>query len=86
MISTTEVTTAGQYWLAGTNQPGRTSSEADSIGDLVDTAEMLGFVSRTGAWYLLPDGSKVQGRDAFVSKVKEDKELHDSLYEKVHSV
>ncbi|NBU99876.1 MAG: hypothetical protein EBS31_00135 [Burkholderiaceae bacterium] len=58
----------------------------DSIGDLVDTAEMLGFVSRTGAWYLLPDGSKVQGRDAFVSKVKEDKELHDSLYEKVHSV
>ncbi len=58
----------------------------DSIGDLVDTAEMLGFVSRTGAWYLLPDGSKVQGRDAFVAKVKEDKELHDSLYEKVHSV
>lgn len=58
----------------------------DSIGDLVDTAEMLGFVSRTGAWYLLPDGSKVQGRDAFVAKVKEDKELYDSLYEKVHSV
>jgi recombination protein RecA len=58
----------------------------DSIGDLVDTAEMLGFVNRTGAWYILPDGSKVQGRDAFVNKVKEDKELHDSLYEKVHSV
>jgi recombination protein RecA len=58
----------------------------DSTGDLVDTAEMLGFVNRTGAWYLLPDGSKVQGRDAFVSKVKEDKELYDSLYEKVHSV
>jgi recombination protein RecA len=58
----------------------------DSVGDLVDTAEMLGFVNRTGAWYLLPDGSKVQGRDSFVSKVKEDKELYDSLYEKVHSV
>lgn len=58
----------------------------DSVGDLVDTAEMLGFVNRTGAWYLLPDGSKVQGRDAFVSKVKEDKELYNSLYEKVHSV
>lgn len=58
----------------------------DSIGDLVDTAEMLGFVNRTGAWYQLSDGSKVQGRDAFVLKVKEDKELHDSLYEKVHSV
>jgi recombination protein RecA len=58
----------------------------DSVGDLVDTAEMLGFVNRTGAWYILPDGSKVQGRDAFVNKVKEDKELHNSLYEKVHSV
>lgn len=58
----------------------------DSVGDLVDTAEMLGFVNRTGAWYLLPDGSKVQGRDAFVSKVKEDQELYNTLYEKVHSV
>jgi recombination protein RecA len=58
----------------------------DSVGDLVDTAEMLGFVSRTGAWYQLDDGSKLQGRDAFVAKVREDKELYDSLYEKVHSV
>lgn len=58
----------------------------DSVGDLVDTAEMLGFVNRTGAWYQLEDGTKLQGRDAFVAKVKEDKELHDSLYAKVHSV
>jgi recombination protein RecA len=58
----------------------------DAIGDLVDTAEMLGFVNRTGAWYQLEDGSKLQGRDAFVSRVKEDKALYDSLYEKVHSV
>jgi recombination protein RecA len=58
----------------------------DSVGDLVDTAEMLGFVNRTGAWYQLEDGSKLQGRDAFVTKVREDKELYDSLYEKVHSV
>jgi recombination protein RecA len=58
----------------------------DTVGDLVDTAEMLGFVSRTGAWYQLEDGSKLQGRDAFVSRVREDKELYDSLYEKVHSV
>jgi RecA/RadA recombinase len=55
----------------------------DSVGDLVDTAEMLGLVSRTGAWYQLEDGSKLQGRDAFVSRVKEDKELYDSLYDKV---
>jgi recombination protein RecA len=55
----------------------------DEIGDLVDTAEMLGIVERTGAWYILPDGSKVQGRDGFVNKVKEDKELEKSIREKL---
>lgn len=55
----------------------------DEIGDLVDTAEMLGFVNRTGAWYILPDGSKVQGRDGFVNRVKEDLELQESIREKL---
>lgn len=58
----------------------------DTVGDLVDTAEMLGFVSRTGAWYLMEDGSKVQGRDAFVARVKEDKELQQKLIEKLANV
>jgi recombination protein RecA len=58
----------------------------DMVGDLVDTAEMLGFVSRTGAWYQLDDGTKIQGRDAFVDRVKEDKALYESLYAKVHGV
>jgi recombination protein RecA len=58
----------------------------DTVGDLVDTAEMLGFVTRTGAWYQLEDGTKLQGRDAFVDRVKEDKDLYESLYAKVHSV
>jgi recombination protein RecA len=56
----------------------------DEIGDLVDTAEMLGVVERTGAWYILPDGSKVQGRDGFVNKVKGDKELEKSIREKLN--
>ena len=51
----------------------------DSIGDLVDTAELAGLVTRTGAWYLLPDGTKVQGREGFVNRVKEDLDLQDSL-------
>jgi len=51
----------------------------DVIGDLVDTAELNGIVERTGAWYLLPDGSKVQGRDGFINKVREDQELQDSI-------
>lgn len=56
----------------------------DTIGDLVDTAELMGIVERTGAWYLLPDGSKVQGRDGFVSRVREDQELYESIKAKVN--
>ena len=51
----------------------------DSIGDLVDTAEMMGIVERTGAWYILPDGTKLQGRDKFVARVREDLDLQDSI-------
>ena len=57
----------------------------DSIGDLVDTAELAGIVERTGAWYVLPDGSKVQGRDGFVSRVREDLELQESIKEKLRA-
>lgn len=58
----------------------------DTVADLVDTAEMLGFVSRTGAWYQLEDGTKLQGRDAFIAKVKEDQDLYRSLVDKVNNV
>jgi recombination protein RecA len=57
----------------------------DVVGDLVDTAEMRGLVERTGAWYQLDDGTKVQGREAFVDKVKEDKKLRDALEEKLNA-
>jgi recombination protein RecA len=56
----------------------------DGTGDLVDTAELLGIVERSGAWYILPDGSKVQGRDGFVNKVKEDKDLEASIRSKLN--
>jgi len=56
----------------------------DSIGDLVDTAELSGIVERTGAWYLLPDGSKIQGREAFVNRVREDLDLQDMIKEKLN--
>lgn len=52
----------------------------DTMADLVDTAELMGIVSRTGAWYILPDGSKVQGRDGFINRVKEDLGLQESIY------
>jgi len=58
----------------------------DSVGDLVDTAELMGIIVRTGAWYNLEDGTKVQGREAFVNRVKEDLDLQESLRSKVMNV
>jgi recombination protein RecA len=55
----------------------------DSVADLVDTAESLGIVERTGAWYVLPDGSKVQGRDGFVNRVREDLDLQEMIKNKI---
>jgi recombination protein RecA len=55
----------------------------DAIGDLVDTAESMGLVNRTGAWYQLDDGTKVQGRDGFINRVKEDLELQEQLKSKI---
>jgi recombination protein RecA len=58
----------------------------DSIADLVDTAESLGIINRTGAWYQLDDGTKIQGRDTFVARVREDLDLQDMLRDKVSNV
>lgn len=56
----------------------------DVVGDLVDTAELRGYVERTGAWYQLEDGTKLQGRDSFVDKVKEDEKLRKELESKLN--
>jgi recombination protein RecA len=58
----------------------------DFIGDLVDTAELAGHINRTGAWYQLDDGTKVQGRDGLIARVKEDLELQDILKNKLNNV
>jgi hypothetical protein len=55
----------------------------DAIGDLVDTAELAGLVTRTGAWYQLEDGTKVQGREGFINRVREDLDLQKSLKDKL---
>jgi recombination protein RecA len=55
----------------------------DTIGDLVDTAELAGYIARTGAWYQLEDGTKVQGRDGLINRVKEDLDLQESLRNKL---
>jgi len=55
----------------------------DTIGDLVDTAELTGLVNRTGAWYQLEDGTKVQGREGFINRVREDLDLQETLKTKL---
>ena len=55
----------------------------DSTADLIDTAEMMGIVNRTGAWYQLDDGTKVQGREGFIKRVREDLDLHNMIKSKV---
>jgi recombination protein RecA len=55
----------------------------DSIGDLCDTAESLGIINRTGAWYQLEDGTKVQGREAFIARVREDLDLQTMIKNKI---
>ena len=56
----------------------------DSVGDLVDTAEMQGLVSRTGAWYIVSEDKKVQGREAFINYVKENEEFRKEIEDKLN--
>lgn len=55
----------------------------DSIADLVDTAEANGLVERTGAWYKLENGEKIQGRDGFIKYVKENIDYQNELKAKL---
>lgn len=54
----------------------------DTIADLVDTAEMLGFIERGGAWYTV-EGERYQGRDKLILGVKENLDIQESLIKKV---
>jgi recombination protein RecA len=56
----------------------------DSVGDLVDTAELQGLVSRTGAWYIVSEDKKVQGREAFINYVKENEEFRKSIEDQLN--
>ena len=54
----------------------------DSVADLVDTAEMMGLVERSGAWYTV-EGERFQGRDKLVAGVKEQLDIQELLVKKV---
>lgn len=56
----------------------------DSVADLVDTSEMLGFIERAGAWYTV-EGERYQGRDKLVLGVKENLDIQEELIKKVNN-
>lgn len=56
----------------------------DTVADLVDTAEMLGFIERAGAWYTV-EGERYQGRDKLILGVKENLDIQESLINKVNN-
>jgi recombination protein RecA len=56
----------------------------DTIADLVDTAELNGLIERTGAWYKLENGEKIQGREAFVEYVKDNEAYRKELMSKLN--
>ena len=57
----------------------------DSVADLVDTAEMMGLVERSGAWYTV-EGERFQGREKLVAGVKEQLDIQELLIKKVTGV
>lgn len=56
----------------------------DSVADLVDTAEILGFIERAGAWYTV-EGERFQGREKMILGVKENLDIQDALIAKVNN-
>jgi len=54
----------------------------DSIADLVDTAEILGYIERGGAWYTC-EGERFQGREKLVAGVKENLDIQEALMKKI---
>ena len=58
----------------------------DLFGDLVEIAMKYDLITQAGAWYTITiDGEekfKVAGKAAIITKLKEDKELYDLLFEK----
>lgn len=57
----------------------------DTVGELVDTAEDMGYLKRKGAWYTLPDESQVQGKVNMVKRLSEDKQLYDTILARINN-
>lgn len=57
----------------------------DLYGSLLDLGFMTGLFSQKGAWIYYNGEMFSQGRDNAISKLKQDKELYDSILEQVNN-
>ena len=56
----------------------------DSVGEIVDVAEMMGIIQKGGAWYTV-DGERFQGRAKVVEYVKENPNVAKKLQGEIHA-
>lgn len=57
----------------------------DCVGEILDTAEMIGAISRGGSWYTI-DEERFQGRNKTLEYLREHPEIVEKLKEKILNV
>lgn len=57
----------------------------DGISDMVNLADRLGVIEKSGAWYMFGD-EKYQGKEKFIKGLKEREDLRNLLAEKLDEV
>ena len=55
----------------------------DSVGEILDTAEMMGIVQKGGAWYTIGE-ERFQGRTKAVEYIRENKDVQDKLIGEIY--
>lgn len=53
-------------------------------GELVDVGVQMGIIQRAGAWYNYTDKIHIQGRDATVEAIRNNRELADEIEKKIY--
>ena len=55
----------------------------DSVGEVLDVAEMMGIVQRGGSWYTIEE-ERFQGRTKAIEYLRENPKIVDALKEKIY--
>ena len=55
----------------------------DSVGEILDTAEMMGIVQKGGAWYTIGE-ERFQGRAKSIEYLKNNTDIVNDLKEKIY--